>query len=122
MYSDYVNFEANKQEFFLQMVESGVYPSFYLTYENSSKLIYTNSSDLYSTEFSVYKDTVVEYNQKLKELAEKTGDATVSDREISDNGVVTVTYSNGVKVYVNYTEADATVDGVAVKALSYEVR
>ena len=35
MYSNYVNFEANKQEFLLQMVEAGVYPSFYVTYENS---------------------------------------------------------------------------------------
>ena len=68
MYSNYVNFEANKQEFLLQMVEAGVYPSFYVTYENSSDLIYTNSSDLYSTEYKTYKDTIVKYDKDLRKL------------------------------------------------------
>jgi homoserine trans-succinylase len=42
VYSEYVNFEANKQEFFLKMVETGTYPSFYITKESSANLIYTN--------------------------------------------------------------------------------
>lgn len=121
MYSDYVNFEANQQEFFLQMVESGVYPSFYLTYENSSALIYTNSSDLYSTEYATYKDQVVSYDKELRAVADKVQDACIIDHEKMDNGVTKVTYDNGVVIYVNYTDADVTVDGVNVGAMSYEV-
>ena len=45
MYGDYVNFEANARAYFLKLVETGIYPSFYLTYENPSELIYTNSRD-----------------------------------------------------------------------------
>ena len=37
VYSEYVNFEANKQEFFLKLVETGTYPSFYITQESSSR-------------------------------------------------------------------------------------
>ena len=81
MYSDYVNFEANKNEFFLQMVESGVYPSFYITYENSSALIYTNSCDLYSTEYSTYKDTIVEYDAQLREVAAAVENAFIVEHE-----------------------------------------
>lgn len=121
MYSEYVNFEANKTEYFLKMVESGVYPSFYLTYENSSALIYTNSKDLYSTEFTTYKETVEEYDKELRALAEKIGDANISKHEILDNGVTKVTYSNGVVIYVNYSDSIATVDGVTIQAMSYEV-
>lgn len=121
MYSDYVNFEADKTEFFLQMVESGVYPSFYLTHENSSALIYTNSSDLYSTQFDIYKDTVVEYDAELREVAGKVNGAFIVDHEKLDNGVTKVTYDNGVVIYVNYSENNVTVDGVAIDALSYKV-
>lgn len=121
MYSDYVNFEANKNEFFLQMIESGVYPSFYITYENSSALIYTNSCDLYSTEYSTYKDTIVDYDTKLREVAQAVDGAFIVKHEKSDSGVTAVTYSNGVVIYVNYAEQDVTVDGVTVPAMSYKV-
>lgn len=121
MYSDYVNFEADKTEFFLQMVESGVYPSFYLTYENSSNLIYTNSSDLYSTQFSIYKDTVVEYDKELRAVAKEVEGAHIIDHEKVKTDVVKVTYDNGVVIYVNYSESNVTVDGVKIDALSYKV-
>ncbi len=121
MYSDYVNFKANKTEFFLQMVESGVYPSFYITYENSSALIYTNSSDLYSTEYSTYKNTIIAYDEELRALAEVVDGAFIIDHEKMDNGVTKVTYDNGVVIYVNYSEKNVTVDGYEIEALSYKV-
>lgn len=121
MYSDYVNFEADKTEFFLQMVEAGVFPSFYLTHENSSALIYTNSSDLYSTQFDIYKDTVVEYDAALRAVAEKVEGAFIIDHEKLNYGVTKVTYDNDVVIYVNYSENNVTVDGVTIDALSYKV-
>ncbi len=121
MYSEYVNFEANKSEFFLQMVESGVYPSFYLTYENSSALIYTNSSDLYSTEYTTYMDTVTEYDEQLRALAKQTEGSYIISHEITDEGIRKVTYDNGVVIYVNYTDNDIDIDGLTVGAMSYKV-
>ncbi len=121
MYSKYVNFEANKTENFLQMVEAGIYPSFYVAQENSSKLIYTNSNDLYSLEFSSYADTIEEYDAAFRELAAATGDANILRHESVFPGVVKVTYSNGAIIYVNYTEQPCTRDGVTVPALSYVV-
>ncbi len=121
MYSEYVNFEANKTEFFLQMVESGVYPSFYLTYENSSALIYTNSSDLYSTEYRIYKDTVVEYDKALRKVASAVDGAYIVEHDKLDNNVTKVVYDNGVVIYVNYSDSAVTVDGISIDALSYKV-
>lgn len=120
MYSEYVNFEANKTEFFLQMIESGVYPSFYVTYENSSALIYTNSSDLYSTEYKIYRDTIVEYDRALREIAKTVGDAFIVRHE-KQGDLAKVTYDNGVVIYINYSETERTVDGVTVGAMSYKV-
>lgn len=121
-YSEYVNFEANKTENFLRMAESGVYPSFYIAAEDSSKLIYTNSSDLYSLEYSSYRDTIVEYDKALKKLAEQVGDSCITGHELLENGLVKVTYENGAAVYVNYTESQLAADGLTVDALSYTVK
>ena len=121
MYSDYVNFEADKTEFFLKMVESGVYPSFYLTYESSSALIYTNSSNLYSTQFDIYKDTVIEYDKELREVASKVEGSHILKHEKVEEDVIRVTYDNGVVIYVNYSENTVVCDGVTIAALSYKV-
>lgn len=121
MYSEYVNLEANKTKFFLEMVESGVYPSFYLTYENSSALIYTNSCDLYSTQYSTYRDTLIQYDKELRELTNKVDGACIIKHEKLEGDIVKVTYDNGVAVYVNYTDTDVTVDGLIVGAMSYKV-
>lgn len=120
MYSDYVNFEANKHENFLQMVESGMYPSFYLAHEDSSKLIYTNSSGLYSLEYETYIDTIISYDKALRQLAQQTYDAVIVCHETLEAGVVKVSYSNGVVIYVNYNEYDVTHDGLTIEALSYK--
>ena len=120
MYAKYVNFEANKNRYFLQMVESGMYPSFYLTWEDSSQLIYTNSSNLYSLEYDSYRDTIVEYDTQLRALAEMTGDACIENHEVLKNGLVKVSYDNGVVIYVNYTETALSADGLTVDALSYK--
>ena len=121
MYSDYVNFEADKTKFFLQMVESGVYPSFYLTHENSSGLIYTNSSDLYSTQYDIYKNTVVEYDKELREVAAKVEGAHILKHEEVRDDLIKVTYDNGVVIYVNYSEISVVCDGVSIEAMSYKV-
>ena len=121
MYSEYVNFEANKSEFFLQMVEAGVYPSFYLTAEDSSNLIYTNSADLYSTKYTTYKDTLISYDRELRALAEKTRGACIADHEILEEGVNKVTYDNGTVIYVNYNDRAVSADGVSLDPLSYKV-
>lgn len=122
VYSEYVNFEANKKEFFLKLVETGTYPSFYITKESSSKLLYTNSSDIYSSEYSSYVNTIVEYNEALRKISEKTKDGVITGHSILANGVRVVTYSNGTKIYLNYGNTPQTVEGVTVEAMSYEVK
>ncbi len=121
-YSEYVNFEANKTDYFLRMVESGMYPSFYIAAEDSSKLIYTNSSSLYSLEYTSYRDTIAEYDSKLRAIADTVGGAVITDHEILANGLVRVTYSSGVRIYINYTESALEADGLNVDALSYTVK
>ncbi len=121
VYADYVNFEANKEEFFLKLIETGSYPSFYITKESAADLIYTNSSDIYSSQYDVYKEEIVEYTEELKAVNEAVEGAVITGHEILDNGVRVVTYSNGTQIYLNYSSAAQTVDGVSIDTMSYKV-
>ena len=121
MYGDYVNFEANEREYFLKLVETGIYPSFYLTYENPSELIYTNSSDVYTAQYSVYRDQILNYYDELSEVSERTKGSMIVNHEITDTGVTIVTYDNGVKLYINYDETERKAEDVTVPALSYVI-
>ncbi len=109
MYSDYVNFEANKNEFFLKLVETGIYPSFYLTMEDPTDLYYTNSNDLYSSKYTVYRDTMIQYYKVLKQFNELVAGAMIETHTIAQDGTVTVTYSNGAVVTVDYNNDSFTV-------------
>jgi hypothetical protein len=121
MYGEYVNFEANEKEYFLKLVETGIYPSFYLTYENPSDLIYTNSSDVYTSQYSVYRSQILSYYEELKNINSLTAGSLIVNHEVTDSGITVVTYDNGVKIYINYSDSDAVADGVKVAALSYVI-
>ena len=121
VYSEYVNFEANKQEFFLKMIESGTYPSYYITQAESSELIYTNSNDIYSSQYNVYRDTIIAYDKELSAFNAKVEGAYITAHDILENKVVRVKYSNGVTVYLNYSEKEQQTDGVTIASMSYEV-
>ncbi len=121
VYSDYVNFEANATEYFLKLVETGVYPSFLITNESPTELLYTNSNWIYSSQYSLYAERIADYHSQLKALNDKIGDSLIVAHEKIDGSVTITTYSNGVKVYVNYAEKPMIVDGITLEALSYKV-
>ncbi len=121
VYSEYVNFEANRQEFFLKLVETGTYPSFYITKESSSDLIYTNSNDIYSSQYSAYSDTIEEYAKELSAVCDMTKGAMITAHDMLEGQITRVTYSNGVRIYINYGETAAAADGISIGAMSYVV-
>lgn len=121
MYSEYVNFEAKKQEFKLKLIEAGVYPSFYITKGDSSKLIYTNSAKVYSSRYTTYKEDIIQYDEEFRRINAAVADAFIIKHERLDNGVTVVSYDNGVKIYINYSDRDQTVDGYLIEAMGYKV-
>ena len=122
VYGEYVNFEANRQEFFLKLVETGTYPSFYITKEDTSELLYTNSRDIYSSQYDAYSEAIVTYDEALRSFAERTKGATIEAHDLLPEGLTRVTYSNGVRVYLNYTDVERSADGVSVAPMDYQVR
>lgn len=120
MYAEYTNFQANQQEFFLQLVEQGLYPSFYITHEDPSKLLYTNSSHIYSSKFERYEEMIKDYYEEFEKIHKQTRDAKIQGYE-RDNGITKVSYDNGVIIYINYEEQTKTFDDQTIDGLSYKV-
>lgn len=121
MYGEYVNFEADERNYFLKLVETGIYPSFYLTWEDPSDLIYTNSNDVYSSRYSVYREQIKTYYSELQEINRMVDGSFITGHQMLDNGITIVTYDNGVQIYINYSDTEAAAEGITVPALSYRV-
>ena len=120
-YVEYVNFQANTKELFLHLVEQGARPSFLLTMEDPIKLQNSNSSNIYSSRYDLYKEMIVEWYSELNALYETVGaDGMIVDH-VRSGDMVCVTWSNGTKVYLNFGDVEATMDGVTLAKMDYEV-
>ncbi|KYG32293.1 DUF5696 domain-containing protein [Alkalihalobacillus trypoxylicola] len=120
MYSEYINFQANQDFFFLQLVEQGLNPSFYITYEDPASLKNTNSSHIYSSQFELYEEVITDYYEQLGAVFEQTKGALISNHEREGN-LTKVTYDNGIIIYLNYSDEVQNYEGHTIEGLSYKV-
>lgn len=120
-YSSYVNFEPNKNNFFLKMIEYGTYPSFILTWEESSELKDTNSSDIFTSEYDDFRPIIIQYYNELKEIYDKIEGSEFIKHEILDTDVVKVTYSNGVEILINYSDSQFRYGQEEIPPESYRI-
>ena len=75
----------------------------------------------YSTTFDVWKEEAAEIYGQVNEALKYVSGAQMVDHEIYENGVRKVTYSNGVKIYVNYSTEVQTAEGLEIPAGSYRL-
>ncbi|GHU99915.1 hypothetical protein FACS189483_09650 [Spirochaetia bacterium] len=120
VYAEYTNFQANQDEFFLKLIETGARPAFLITDADPSLLQETNSNTIYSARYDLYKEQIIAYNSFFKELLGKIGSAHITVHERSGNGVY-VEYSNGLGICLNYGESIMSVNGQLVRPYSYVI-
>jgi hypothetical protein len=104
LYAIYANFSFYTASDMLRMIDYNVYPSFVLTEEPSYLLTHTNSSDYYSTEYSVYAEQIVTLYDTVNGALKHVIGAAWIGRELLAPGIVQNTYSNGVVIVINYTD------------------
>lgn len=105
----------------LKMVEWGIYPAFDVTYEDPSKLLYSEDHYLVSSKYSDWKDEITDTYTFVSEALKAVTGETIIDHQVLASGVVLVTYSNQVAIVVNYTEHEYSNADLDVAAGSYEV-
>jgi hypothetical protein len=88
---------------------------------DTSVLTDTTQEDVFYAEYSLWEDTIADYYNDYNEFYKQVKDAEIVSHEIvdRDNNLRVVTYSNGVKVYINYTDEKTAINGVSVDAYSY---
>ncbi len=112
---------TDSNDIILNLIETGASPHFVFTWENSNELKETGLNRFYSTTYSSWKDIAANIYIEVNSVLSKVSDAYIVKHEVTDDNVSATTYSNGVVIYVNRTDEDATVDGITVKANSYGV-
>ena len=116
MYSEALNLDYTGQDLILRLIDSNVYPSFILTEEDAIELYGTDSQGIFTSSFDIWKYNVKEtYEQVNAVLCEVVGQTVVSRTRLQPNVYVT-TYSNGVKVVVNYSRDMIELEGRQISA------
>lgn len=118
---DSLNLAVNSDTQLLQSIESGAGLSYTLTNNYSTKLLNCNSTVFYN---SLYKDLskkIVENYKKVSSFYEKIGNSEIASHSILENGLRETFFSNGVRVYVNYSSKDLESEFGVVKAKSFLV-
>lgn len=67
-------------------------------YQNASKLKDTAQMNLYSVDYSIWKDTMVTYYQRANAVLGDLGSDTITEHEYVQEDVAVITYSSGAKV------------------------
>ena len=112
-----INTSSNRRNVFLRAVETGSELCFTVMNEDSEIVSGTEYDTLYSTTASVVLKTAASMFGEYKELFGEIADSAMTDYTVLQEGVNRVTYANGIRVYVNYTEKEyQTEDGIMVPA------
>ncbi len=115
-----MNITDVSDESFLRHLEYATDMRYALIEADSEALLNTDHSFLYSATYSNFADQIKERYKAFEELGKATEDANITAHTREDNVAVT-TYSNGVKVIVNYNADAVTVDGTTVDGMSYAI-
>jgi len=115
-YGPALNFSSNPQGDLLRHADFGIYPSYFLTYEATAKMLNTRSSWIYTSSYEQWGDQIRQTYRWLNALlAPVRGQAIVARQKLAE-GVFATTYANGKQIVVNYTERPFVRGGMTVGA------
>ncbi len=117
MTSEAVNVGESQTKKQLQALETGS-SMLYTVYEKyDSTLTFSAHKNLYGGVYESNKQNIIDAANKYKDYYSSISGQTIADHAILADGVRLTTFSNGVKIYVNYSQAEfVTADG-AVAAM-----
>ncbi len=121
MASSAFNLSSEVTELELKCAEAGVSVFYQLMDSESTDLLDTNYKDYYACSYDDYSSIMTETYGRMKVIYDAVGTSSISNHEIYNDDVRITTYENGAKVYVNYSDAEVTVNGVKIAARSYTV-
>jgi len=120
--TDYVRQSSDMQMTFLKSLETGSDLLFSCVGDDTYPLSETRLSGLFSSEFSLWKDTAVELYKKQSAVQSLVYDCEIISHSRIEDDLFKVVYSDNTEVFVNYSDTEKSVDGIKVSAFDYAVR
>jgi len=118
LYSPFINLNYYGEKQILRLIDYNISPSFLLTEEDPINLFMTNSEYIFTSSYSVWKDTVREASDKWQTALKGVRGEELISHEEPQSGISINTYGNGNKVIINYTENDFVYSELTVKAMT----
>lgn len=116
LYGSTINTSLSSTERLLRQIEYGMAPAFIVTGCESAALYNTAWEGYFSTSYADWEPQILEaYETVAKGLSPVWGHSIVAHTCLT-TGLIRVTYDNDVQIYLNYTDAALTRDGVTVPA------
>jgi len=123
LFAPHANFQPSRQDYLLRLVEFGVRPSYFLTWESPTLLHETDSNWIHSSEWSVWQTQIEDDAVFLADATRATQGATFISHRRLDVGVYESVFSNSTAIIVNHTHAPfTTAEGILVPPRQYIVR
>lgn len=105
----------------LRCAEYGSNLSFAVMAGEPDLLLNSTESKLYSANYNSLKATVRDWYSRLENVLKAVGKSKIVSHS-SDGRLSKTEYSNGVSVYVNYTDSEITADGINIAPMDFTVR
>jgi len=109
----------------LNLLNTGSNPSFVFSYEDTSVLLRTRYTQFFHATYSNWVTHLTDLNEELRAVGIAGATLTSHRILVPRENVFEVTYSNGVRIILNFTRVSVPIDGLSVThvpALSFYVR
>ena len=121
MSSTSLNVSVDYKTAVLKCIESGIAPSFTLSFDYDNSFASSKFSSIPVSNFNGQKEGIAKTVNEVSKALEKISDATISQHKIYENGLRVTKFDNGITVVVNYGEKTADYQGTQVNANNYVI-
>jgi hypothetical protein len=115
-YGEALNFSPDVRGDLLRHAEYGAYPSYFLTHEETARILKTRSSWIYVSAYRQLGAQIEESYAWLNALLAPVQGASIIGHEQLAPQVFATTYSNGKQIIVNYGETPVQLYGLTIPA------
>jgi hypothetical protein len=121
LFSSNLNYASNLDLMTLKLIEYGMRPSFIITHAAGHELRYTHYEYLFTTEYALWKDQIIETSSKIDHILSAVSGAHMIAHRYVAEGVVEIHYSNGKQIIINYNKTPYTTVNLLVEPMSASV-
>ena len=114
-----INATGDAQRAYLTAIAQGAGLHYELTAQNTQLLKGVQEDSYYGSDYTSWKETIVQQYGRYARLWEKTGQATMVEYTAVEPDVILTVYDNGVYTIVNLNKTAVEIDGIQIPARDF---